>query len=89
MTESTTSRPRAADRLLDAVALLMVLGGIVLFAFARHTLTGIGDGTSVMPKGIPAVTVTDFHVAQTQLALWVVGLGVAVGVFAAARHKLR
>lgn len=89
MAESTTSRPRAADRLLDAVALLMVLGGIALFAFARHTLTGIGDGTRAMPKGIPAVTVTDFHVAQSRLALWVVGMGVVVGVFAAARHKLR
>lgn len=89
MTDSGKSRPRAADRLLDAVALLMVLGGIALFAFARHALTGIGDGTRVMPKGIPAVTVTDFHVAQSRLGLWVVGSGVVVGLFAAARHKLR
>lgn len=65
----------------------MVLGGIVLFAFARQALNGIGAGTRDMPAGISAVAVTDFHVAQSRLGLWVIGLGVLVGVVAAVRHR--
>ena len=78
--------PSSVDRIIDATALLMVLGGIVLFAFARQALNGIGAGTREMPAGISAVAVTDFHVAQSRLGLWVVGLGVLVGVVAAVRH---
>ena len=80
--------PSSVDRLIDATSLLMVLGGIVLFAFARQTLRAIGAGTHEMPKGLSAVTVTDFHVAQSRLALFIVGLGVLVGVVAAVRHFL-
>ena len=67
----------------------MVLGGIVLFAFARNALTGIGGGTRTMPEGISAVAVTDFHVAQSNMGLFVVTLGVLVGVIAAVRHRIR
>ncbi len=81
--------PTAADRVLDATALLMVLGGIVLFAFARNALTGIGGGTRAMPEGVSAVAVTDFHVAQSKMGLFVVMLGVLVGVVAAVRHRIR
>jgi hypothetical protein len=83
------SVPSSADRVLDATALLMVLGGISLFAFARSALTGIGSGTRAMPDGMSAVTVTDFHVAQSKMGLWIIGLGVMVGIAAAVRHKLR
>lgn len=72
--------------MIDAAALLMVLGGIALFAFARQALTGIGAGTRDMPSGISAVAVTDFHVAQSRLGLWIIGLGVLVGIVAAVRH---
>jgi len=75
--------------MIDATALLMVLGGIVLFAFARQALNAIGAGTRDMPQGISAVAVTDFHVAQSRLGLWIVGLGVLTGVVAAVRHKRR
>jgi len=81
--------PTSADRIIDAAALIMVLGGIGLFAFARHALTGIGDGTRAMPQGISAVTVADFHVAQSRMGLWIVGVGVLVGCAAAIRHRLR
>ena len=67
----------------------MVLGGIALFAFARNALTGIGGGTRAMPAGISAVTVTDFHVAQSKMGLIVVMLGVLTGVVAAVRHRIR
>lgn len=81
--------PTSADRIFDAAALIMVLGGIGLFAFARHALTSIGNDTRAMPQGISAVAVTDFHVAQSKMGLWIVGLGVLVGVVAAVRHRLR
>ena len=81
--------PSSADRVLDATALLMVLGGIGLFAFARSALTRIGSGTRAMPDGISAVTVTDFHVAQSKMGMWIIGFGVMVGIVAAVRHKLR
>ena len=81
--------PSSTDRMIDVVALLMVLGGIALFAFARQALTGIGAGTRDMPSGISAVTVTDFHVAQSRLGLWIIGLGVLVGIVAAVRHRVK
>jgi hypothetical protein len=81
--------PTSADRMMDAAALLMVLGGVSLFAFARQALTGIGAGTRDMPSGISAVAVTDFHVAQSRMGLFVVALGVLVGLVAALRHRLR
>lgn len=78
--------PSAVNRIIDATALLMVLGGMGLFAFARSALTGIGNGTRTMPEGVSAVTVTDFYVAQSKMAVWVIGVGVVVGVVAAVRH---
>lgn len=83
------AKPTAADRLVDATALLFLAGGIGLFAFARKTLGGIASGTHAMPEGISAVAVTDLHVAQSKLGLWLVGLGVLVGIVAAARHRWR
>jgi hypothetical protein len=81
--------PNFADRAIDAAALIMVLGGIGMFAIARNALTGIGDGTRAMRPGISAVAVADFHVAQSKMGLWIVSLGVLVGVVAAIRHRLR
>jgi hypothetical protein len=81
--------PSSADRVIDAAALLMVLGGVSLFAFARHVLTGISNGTHAMPDGISAVAVADFHVAQSNMGLLIVGLGVLTGVVAAVRHRFR
>ena len=81
--------PSSTNRVIDATALLLVLGGIGLFAFARHALNGIGNGTRAMPEGISAVAVTQFHVAQSTFALWIVGLGVMVGIAAAVRHRVR
>lgn len=86
---SAASAPSSADRVLDAAALLMVLGGVGLFAFARSALTGIGSGTRAMPEGISSVTVTDFYVAQSKMGLWIIGFGVMMGLVAAVRHKLR
>lgn len=81
--------PTVADRLTDAIALLMVLGGIAMFMFARVALGDIADGTRVAPPGMSLVAITDLHVAQSKMGLWVIGLGVSFGVVAAVRHKAR
>jgi len=78
--------PSSINRIIDASALLLVLGGLALFAFARSALTGIGDGTRTMPEGVSAVAVADFYVAQSTMAVWVIGVGVVVGIVAAVRH---
>jgi hypothetical protein len=83
------SKPAPADRIIDATALLVLLGGIGLFAFARSALTGIAEGTHAIPQGISAVAVTDFHVAQTKIGMFLIGAGVAVGIVAAVRHRVR
>lgn len=82
-------RPRLADRLWDAAALLFVVCGVYLFASSRRALTSIGDGTYAMPPGISAVARTDMHVAQSRLGLALGAIGVLVGVAAAVRHRLR
>jgi hypothetical protein len=83
------TKPVAADRLIDATALLFLVSGVGLFAFARKTLGGIASETHVMPEGISAVAVTEFYDAQSKLGLWLAGLGIVVGVVAAVRHLLR
>ena len=81
--------PSRFDRITDVAALLLVLGGIALFAFARSRLSGIGAETHVLPRDGTAVALTDFHVAQSRMGLFIVALGVLVGIAAAVRHKLR
>jgi len=81
--------PRLTDRIWDAAALVLVMCGIGLFVFARRALTSIGGGTYQMPDGVAAVAQTDRHVAQSRLGLFIIVLGVLLGVVAAVRHKLR
>ena len=81
--------PRWTDRIVDAAALLLVLGGIGLFAYARSVLTGMGEGTRPVPKDGTAVALADFHVAQSRMGLFIVSLGVLVGIAAAVRHRLK
>ena len=80
--------PSRFDRIVDVAALLLVLGGIALFAFARSRLSGIGAETDLLPRDGTALAVTNFHVAQSRMGLFVVGLGVLLGVAAAVRHRL-
>lgn len=80
---------RRSERLWDAVAALFVAGGAGLFFFARHALNALANGTYSVPNGVTYVSRTDLHVAQTRLAIWMVGTGMAFGILAAIRHRLR
>ena len=82
-------KPRTSDRILDFVALTILLGGLATFALARRALSSIGEGSYVMPSGVSAVAQTDVHVAQSRLGLFIVLVGVLLGVVAAVRLKLR
>jgi len=81
--------PSRFDRITDVAAILLVLGGMALFAFARSRLSGIGAETDALPRDGTAVALTDFHVAQSRMGLFIVVLGVLLGVVAAVRHRLK
>jgi bacteriorhodopsin len=81
---------RMAERLWDALAGLMILSGITLFLLARNGLASIAAGTHVLPPGVPSfVQRADYFSAQSSLGLWMVGVGVAVGLVSSIRHALR
>jgi hypothetical protein len=86
---TTAPRVRLADRLMDAAAALLLLLGIGLFFFARRALDALGTGTYDKPDGVTWVSRADLHAAQSRLAIWVIVVGVLVGIAAAVRHKLR
>lgn len=80
---------RRSDRLWDVVAVLVAGGGVVLFAIARRALNALSSGTYRVPDGVTAVSRADLHVAQSRFAIWLVTLGVLIGVVAALRHRTR
>ena len=80
----------AADRLWDALAMLLIIAGTTLFLLARNGLTSIANGTHTLPTGVRSyVQRADYFSAQSSLGLALVGVGVAVGLAAAIRHALR
>src|SRR5262245_59209655 len=81
--------PGKFDRAVDVAAILLVLAGVALFFYARSVLVGMGNETGALPKDGTAVALADFHVAQTRMGLFLVALGLLVGVAAAVRHKLK
>ena len=80
----------AADRLWDALAMLLIVAGTTLFLLARSGLTSLANGTTTLPTGVRSyVQRADYFSAQSSLGLALVGIGVAVGLAAAVRHSLR
>lgn len=79
---------RFSDRMWDAAATLLVSAGVGLFFFARRSLADLGDGVYAVPQGATWVSRADLHVAQSRLALWVIAIGVLLGIVAAVRHRL-
>ena len=80
----------AAERLWDALAMLLIIAGTTLFLMARNGLASIANGTHQLPMGMRSfVQRADYFSAQSSLGLTLVGIGVAVGLAAAVRHALR
>ena len=80
----------AADRLWDALAMLLIIAGTTLFLLARSGLTSIASGTHVLPTGVKSyVQRADYFSAQSSLGLALIGVGVAVGLAASIRHPVR
>ena len=77
---------RAADRAVDAAAIVLVGVGIVIFLLARHALIEISNGTYAMPVGTTWVAETDLHVARVKAGMLLVSVGTLLGIVAAARH---
>jgi hypothetical protein len=80
----------AAERLWDALAMLLIIAGTTLFLMARNGLASIADGTHKLPMGVRSfVQRADYFSAQSSLGLTLIGIGVAVGLAASVRHALR
>ena len=80
----------AAERLWDALAMLLIIAGTTLFLMARNGLASIANGTHKLPAGMSSfVQRSDYFSAQSSLGLALIGIGVAVGLAAAIRHGLR
>ena len=73
--------------MIDAIALTMVVGGLAVFAFARHALTAIGNGSRVAPPGMSNVALADAHVLRSKIGIVIVAIGVVLGAIAAVRHS--
>ena len=89
------SRPAAgavhsAERLWDALSMLMIVAGTTLFLLARSGLASLANGTSALPAGVTSyVQRADYFSAQSSLGLLMIGAGVAVGLGAWVRHAVR
>ncbi len=88
MTAPTAPEPqvRLQDRVIDAVATLLLCAGVALFFIGRQALSSLADGTYAAPKVGSWVQRADFHAAQTQWGIWLIAAGVAVALTSAARH---
>ena len=86
---SPRRRVLAANRFLDLAALGIMTVGVTLFMIARHALLAISGGTYTLPAGWTWVQRTDYYVAESKLGLLLSGIGLLLGIVAAARHAWR
>ena len=79
-----------AERLWDALAMLLIVAGTTLFLMARNGLASLASGTHKLPTGMRSfVQRADYFSAQSSVGLTLIGLGIAVGLAASVRHTLR
>jgi hypothetical protein len=84
------SAVHSADRLWDALSMLIIVAGTTLFLLARSGLASLASGTHALPTGVTSyVQRADYYSAQSSLGLLMIGVGVAVGLGAWIRHVLR
>ena len=73
----------AADRLWDALAMLLIIAGTTLFLLARNGLTSLANGTPHVAHGRQVIRQrADYFSAQSSLGLTLVGVGIAGGLAA-------
>jgi hypothetical protein len=84
------STVHSAERLWDALAMLMIVAGTTLFLLARSGLASLADGLQTLPPGVTSyVQRADYFSAQSSLGLLMIGVGVAIGLAATIRHAFR
>jgi hypothetical protein len=92
---SQTSRDRRVgapsistqDRVLDLLALLLLLGGIALFAIGRSSLLALADNRyQAPPDGVTWVSRAERHDAQTSWGIRLALAGLVLGAGAAMKH---
>lgn len=88
---SVPSQHRAAvrpqDRVLDAIAILALAGGIVLFAMGRSSLGALASDAYLQPpEGVTWVSRAERHDAQTKWGAWIACAGLVLSAGAAMRH---
>ncbi|MBV6522651.1 MAG: hypothetical protein MNPFHGCM_02799 [Gemmatimonadaceae bacterium] len=77
---------RFQERLADAVAGILLLGGAGIFLFARQALTALANGTYTTAGGVTLVSRADLHSAQSRLGLWLAATGLAIAIASAMSH---
>jgi hypothetical protein len=88
------SRPTAApvrlqERLLDALALLLLAAGVLVFAVGRSSLRALAaESYRPPPSGVTWVSRAELHDAQTRWGMLIAGAGVVLSVGAALRHTI-
>ncbi|MBC7896056.1 MAG: hypothetical protein H7066_11645 [Cytophagaceae bacterium] len=83
------SRPavRVQDRVLDAVAMLTLLSGILLFGFGRAELNSLANQSyTAPPAGVTWVSRAELHDAQTRWGALLAGAGLILCTGAAMKH---
>lgn len=80
---------RPVDRLLDALSLLILASGVLLYAVGRSSLGQLAANTyQAPPQGVTWVSRAELHDAQTRWGTYLAGAGLVLGVGAAMRHAV-
>lgn len=78
---------RVQDRALDAVAMLTLTSGILLFGFGRAELKALAEQTyTAPPAGVTWVSRAELHDSQTRMGALIAGAGLILCVGAAMKH---
>jgi hypothetical protein len=79
------------DRIVDAVALLLILVGVALYADSQVRFRGIMrySWQHPGPRGVSQIKVADHARYEANTAFGLITLGAAIGVVAAVRHSRR
>jgi hypothetical protein len=78
---------RPQDRFIDIMAVLILVGGIALFALGRTSLTALANNTHpAPPEGVTWVSVAEKHDARTRMGIGMALAGLVLSLGAAMKH---